>query len=227
MPDTPKTSPETLETASVWLSVAAFAQARGCSIRSVKRYIENGEVETRKDGARRFVRPLEEGHKGDTEGAQQKGHAPEVVSLSRSVHAQSEGHAQGTQRDTEGTQPVSLSPMNASEVENQLRADLQRERENAAFLRGVIEQLQRDAIELRAIARDALRMAPKQLSAGGHLAQLGTDSSARNAPDRAQKGEANNVPSDAQNAPESKRAPLSYASIADEIERRLSRPESR
>lgn len=51
-----------------WLSVAELAAARGCSIRTVKRWIEQGEVETRKDGARRLVRAPEEGHGEGTQG---------------------------------------------------------------------------------------------------------------------------------------------------------------
>ena len=124
-----------------WLSVAAFAQLRGVSIRTVKRYIENGEVETKKDGARRFVRALEEGHGDGPRGTQEKGHAPGFVSLSPLVHAQFEGH----KRHEEGTRLVSIS----SDRESQLRDELARERELNGFLRGLIEQRDRDAAELR------------------------------------------------------------------------------
>ncbi len=229
-----------------WLSVAAFATARGCSIRTVKRWIESGEVATRKDGARRFVRPLGEGTQSDTQGTRQKGHAPEVVSLLRSVHAQSQGHkghAQGTQRDTEGTLPVSLSLMNASEREVQLRADLERERELNGFLRGLIEGHQRSEAELRAALREALKIAPRQLSAGAtsgeQLTQVNAEksggvgtswdghASARNAQSEPQNGEADRdnqqAASGGEIAPEREETPVSYGSIADELERMLNR----
>ncbi len=56
------------QSATDWQTIADFAGARGCSIRTVKRWIESGSVESRKDGARRLVRDIEEGHNRDTEG---------------------------------------------------------------------------------------------------------------------------------------------------------------
>jgi hypothetical protein len=168
-----------------WLSVGDFAAARRLSVRTVKRYIEAGDVETKKESGRRFVRDFQKGQaerdtakvpKGTegTEGTPQKGQDGADVSL----HAQEEGQkghgesARSAKRDTpegtKGTEAVSLLALSgeaeAGEVAR-LRADLERERDGAAFLRGVIEQLQRDGAEVRAALRKALELAPKQLEA--------------------------------------------------------------
>lgn len=205
MPDAITNAPSASDSPGEWVSVADFAKARGCSIRTVKRWIENGDVETRKDGARRFVRSIEEGHSEGTQGTQPKGHALEGVSLSRSIRAQKEGH---TGHD-EGTRLVSLS----SEREVQLRADLERERElNRRFLE-LIEGHQRAEAELRATIREMAKAQPKQLTQG----------SATTPENGAQNGAANNVPDTMPNAPERKRtAPMTYADIADELERMMS-----
>jgi len=76
--DAPKPSPNATETPAKWVSVAEAAAARRCSIRTVKRWIEQGEVETRKEGGRRLVSMPE---KRDTEGTRQKGHQGHFVSL--------------------------------------------------------------------------------------------------------------------------------------------------
>ena len=157
-------------TVSPWLSVADFAAARGCSPRTVKRWIEAGEIETRKDGGRRWVRarlePLQkgqsEGTEGTPKGTRQKGHEPGAVSLSVSNHAQSKGqkgHLEGTkgtpERDRETAQVVTLSSAREAELKTEIQ-----------FLRGLVEGHQRAEAELRAALRDALKSAPKQLTAG-------------------------------------------------------------
>ncbi len=145
-------------TGARWVSVADFAAARAVSIRTVKRYIENGQVETRKDGARRLVRPLELAPERDTKGTRSKGHNPGDVSLSVLIDAQKEGH----NGDTEGTQAahaVSLS----SDREADFRAEV-------AFLRAQLEEANRNAGELRAALRASLANQPKQLTAGDSAA---------------------------------------------------------
>lgn len=201
-PESPLEAERSSTTPEGWLSVADFAQARGCSIRTVKRWIESGEVNTRKDGARRFVRALEEGTQGDTEGTQQKGHEPDSVSLSPLVHAQKEGH----KGDTEGTQAVSLS----SDREEGLRDELARERELNGFLRGLIEGHQRSEAELRAALREALKIAPRQLSAGAF-------STNGNGPQNGAMGNDGPGASNGdESAPGREETPVSYGSIADE-----------
>lgn len=91
-------------------------------------------------------------------------------------------------------------------------------REEIAFLRGVIEQLQRDGAETRAALRKALELAPKQLAQG-------TEESARNAPERPQNGETGNYGPDALNGSQTGRnrgeTALTYADIANQLEEEL------
>ncbi len=73
MPPDAITAPEASETPETWLFVGDFAAARRLSVRTVKRYIEAGEVETKKENGRRFVRDFEKGQKGHGEGDTVKG----------------------------------------------------------------------------------------------------------------------------------------------------------
>jgi hypothetical protein len=80
-----------------------------------------------------------------------------------------------------------------------------------SFLRGLVEQRDRDGAEVRAALREALKLAPKQLEAG------------RSAPpQRAETGAAGtNSPGDATVAPRPVKrdgAALSYGDIADALE---------
>ena len=130
------------ESADNWQTIADFAAARGCSIRTVKRWIESGTVESRKDGARRLVRDQKEGHKGtqerDTEGHNrdtEEGHEGTQAPRPRSEVGTQQGHRVTQKRDTEGTQ--------APHVETDLRAQLDRAHAEISFLRNVIEGQQR------------------------------------------------------------------------------------
>jgi len=127
--------------------------------------------------------------------------------------------------EVESSKPTSISvskPMPESskpalEMESEvarLRADLERERDGAAFLRGVIEQLQRDGAEVRAALRKALELAPKQLLAPDKMGQNGTDSSARNAPQSQLSNKSGSYDGAAQKGGES----LSYGELADMLE---------
>ncbi len=171
-----------------------------------------------------------------TEGTPRKGHDGEGMSLPVSLHAQSEGQkgqsesVRSAKRDTlegtQGTNAVSLLALSgeaeAREVAR-LRADLEHERDGAAFLRSVIEQLQRDGAEVRAALRKALELAPKQLAAPSPVGRNGTDSSARIAPEGAQNGEAGNCPKASDGAQTGRNGgeSLSYGDVADELERML------
>jgi hypothetical protein len=154
MPDATTTPVNAPESPANWFSVAAFALARGVSIRTVKRWIENGEVTTKKDGARRLVWLEKEGHSRDIRGTQERdirdteeGHEGTQAPLSLSEV--------GTQQGHKGTRLVSLP----SERENELKDEIR-------FLRGIVESDRRDMGELRAALREALKMAPKMLTAG-------------------------------------------------------------
>lgn len=186
--DAPKPSPNATEAPAKWVSVSEAAAARRCSIRTVKRWIEQGEVETRKEGGRRLVWLLDSGTiERDTEGTKgtrPKGHKPGAVSLPAPFDARKEGHGEGTE-GTQDARPVSLlalsggeSSAGASDREAELLRDsLASERAQTAFLRATIEQLQRDGAETRAALREALKAMPKQLTSGaaaGEMQQVAT-----------------------------------------------------
>lgn len=226
--DAPQPSPNATESPASWVSVAEAAAARRVSIRTVKRWIETGEVESRKEGGRRLVWLLDSGAERDTEGTRQKGHKPGGASPLESLDAQKEGHSEGTQ----DARPVSLlalsggdSSAGASNREAELLRDsLASERAQTAFLRATIEQLQRDGAETRAALREALKAMPKQLTAG---ATPQSEPNAQDGPESPQNGAARGSDPGAVNGSErgAQRAEtaLSYGDIADELERMLNR----
>jgi excisionase family DNA binding protein len=103
--------------------------------------------------------------------------------------------------------------------EADLRDTLEREREQNQFLRSVIEQLQRDSAETRAALREALKLAPKQLTTG-------TEESAQSLQRKARESETSKDTAQSASAPQkpaqSDKRTLTYNDIADELERRLS-----
>jgi hypothetical protein len=175
-----------------WVSVSDAAKARGVSVRTVKRWIENGEVETRKDGARRLVLlPVER----DTEGTQEGHDAPS--------HVQKE--------DTKGTRSVNQHADREAELKEEIR-----------FLRGVIEQLQRDGAETRAALRKALESGRPQLTSGT------PNEVPETVPETPQKATASTyskaqaTPQKATECPKTSYGEgLTYGDIADELERLL------
>jgi hypothetical protein len=234
-PDTPKPSPNATETPAKWVSVSEAAAARRCSIRTVKRWIETGEVESRKEGGRRLILMLDSGAdesaKRDTKGTPQKGHKPFAVSPLTPLDAQKEGHSEGTQ----DARPVSLlalsggdSSASASDREAELLRDsLASERAQVAFLRSTIEQLQRDGAETRAALREALKAMPKQLTSGaasGDLEQLGTENGRELTKVNDEKKGASNetltTPGAASNEAANGEV-SSYGAIADDLEKWL------
>ena len=210
--------------AAPWQTIAEFAAARGCSIRTVKRWIESGTVESRKDGARRLVRDQKEGHRGtqerDTEGHNrdtEEGHGGTQTPLPRSEVGTQQGHKGTQKRDTAGTQRGTQTPT----VETDLRAQLDRAHAEISFLRNVIEGQQRDAVELRQSLKRALDLAPKQLTAGAAPASA---PEAQGAPQTAAPINHSPTPARAPQQPTGEpQRPLTYADIADQLERNLSR----
>ena len=205
------------ESADNWQTIADFAAARGCSIRTVKRWIESGTVESRKDGARRLVRDQKEGHKGtqerDTEGHNrdtEEGHEGTQAPRPRSEVGTQQGHRGTQKRDTEGTQ--------APHVETDLRAQLDRAHAEISFLRNVIEGQQRDAVETRQALKRALDLAPKQLTAGA-AQPIATDAQQRDEIGAAGNHSPTNARGQQTPASAPKSAPITYDSIADELER--------
>ena len=208
------------ESAANWQTIAEFADARGCSIRTVKRWIESGTVESAKDGARRLVRDIKEGHKGtqerDTEGHNrdtQQGHEGTQEPRPRSEVGTQQGHRGTQKRDTEGTQ--------APRVETDLRAQLDRAHAEISFLRNVIEGQQRDAVETRQALKRALDLAPKQLTAGA-AQPIATEGQPREEIASATVNSHADA-SDQQQPTEATKRPLTYADIADQLERTLNK----
>ena len=208
------------QSADNWQTIADFAAARGCSIRTVKRWIESGTVESRKDGARRLVRNQKEGHEGtqerDIEGHNrdtEEGHKGTQEPRPRSEVGMKQGHRGTQKRDTEGTQ--------APTVETDLRAQLDRAHAEISFLRNVIEGQQRDAVETRQALKRALDLAPKQLTTGAAPASA---PEAQGTPQTEAPINHSPTPARAPQQPTGEpQRPLTYADIADQLERNLSR----
>lgn len=191
-PDAPKPSPNAPETPAKWVSVAEAAAARRVSIRTVKRWIETGEVESQKEGARRVVRlPEKRGTKGDkgdilegTKGTRQKGHDTFFVSPSVSLHAQKEGHKGHLEGDKGDTSRVpfvpSVSPFGtdssagaAPDFGARYMEHLEKENE---FLRRALEGAQQSEAVTKAALREALKAMPKALTSGNPSGAASGDS---------------------------------------------------
>jgi len=112
MLDTPTDAPESPPNRQEWLSVGDFAAARRLSVRTVKRYIEAGEVETKKESGRRFVRDFEKGQTGHLERDTAKG--TEGTRRDRRDRRDTKGQkghegTEGTRRDTKGHEGEDMS----------------------------------------------------------------------------------------------------------------------
>lgn len=174
-----------------WIDATEASRRLGISARAVQKRCAVGKMKARRITTPQGVRWELDAREVECEPANQTNEQDANQRTERrepgSFDAQN-GTNRDANRRTEGREPTNTQ-------NDELRELLSRERENAVFLRGVIEQLQRDAIELRAIARDALKIAPRQLAQG----------SATTPENGTQSGAANNVPDTMINAPKSKR----------------------
>jgi hypothetical protein len=201
-PDATTTAPESLETPARWVSVAQASAALNLSEKTVRKRIATGHLESKrvpqKRGGISYLVALET--ETETELLEA---GTEAERKPASVKGQTETEVLHSKRNRNGS---------GTELE-MLHATVERDASEISFLRGVIEQLQRDGAETRASLREALK-APRQLTTG-------TPGTAPESPisgdNRA--GEQIHVGAEkgAQDAPES----LSYADIADELERSL------
>lgn len=180
--------------ATKWLSVAEVSRLEGISARTVQRRCTAGKY---------TFRTLETANGPRFE-----------------IDADSLKKGTATEAENAATIAATTPRQNeifAATMETELRDQLAREREQNQFLRGVIEQLQRDGAETRAALREAQKQSKPQLTQG----------SATDGPQRAEITNTNNVPSDAPSAAKSpaKRdgAPLTYNDIADQLERDFNR----
>ncbi len=161
MPDAQTSAPESHANREEWLCVAVVAAHLGVSVRAVQKRCASGTLPARRvPGAR-----------------------GEVWEVEASVLTANTNANMTTNVRPQMPLPVSLEGKQKRErrtVESEREHEL---KDEVRFLRGIIEQLQRDGAELRAALREALKAQPKQLPQS-------TPESAIAAQQRAQKGDA-------------------------------------
>lgn len=165
-PDTPQHSPESPASGAVWLSVAQASAALNVSEKTVRKRIKTGEI-----AAQRVP--------------QKRGGISYLVALETETEVEVEPEAKRNRNGSnngflkpllptepeakwkrDGTEMEPKRKRSGSETEVELlRATVERDASEISFLRGVIEQLQRDGAETRAALREALK-APRQLTSG-------------------------------------------------------------
>lgn len=152
MPAIQANAPVSNESSDGWLSVAQFAFLSGVSERTVRRRCEAGRVRARRETTSRGVVWLIH---------------PDEVRPGAATFA--DGAAISAASEIEAGKQLTggLSWSGAAKVRPQAdTALLDHVLEENRFLRGLLEQRDRDAAELRAALRKALDGAPKQLSSG-------------------------------------------------------------
>lgn len=130
------TTPGTLSRQGVALPVAS--RLLGVSLRTVQRRLDKGELAFIERDGKRFVLLPERSASGE----------PDATGHDKTRDSDATN-------DTTARQAAGLSSERESELKEEIR-----------FLRGLVEQRDRDAAELRAALREALKMAPRQLEAG-------------------------------------------------------------
>lgn len=150
--DAPNGTPEgdTNATGARVLSITAAAQVLGLSVRTVQRRLDAGTLQAVEvEGARR-VRLPDDATSNATDRA--TGGTPQGDTVTRQ-HATGDATEGDSLGDTRQAQ-VLAAPSREEELREEIR-----------FLRGVVEQQQRDSAELRAALRAALQMSQRALPA--------------------------------------------------------------
>lgn len=193
--------------ATHWLSVAEVSRLEGIAPRTVQRRCTAGKYTFRtletSNGPRFEIDAASLKNGAATE-------AENAATFAATTPRQNEIFAAtnaATRRDN--------SDQNAATMGTELRDQLEREREQNQFLRGVIEQLQRDGAETRAALREAQKQRVPQLTQG----------SASEPPKREEiAGAPNNSHADANDVQEPAKRDAApdwnsiYGQIADELE---------
>lgn len=183
-----------------WLSVSQAASALGISERTARRRCESGKLEAR-------LVATESGQAWQIAAAAVNGAAtgaaktPEGAAIAADrvrPHFKSETGEGADTAANSGEGAANTAAIGAAigaatfqsapPLENpleMLRDALERERDQNAFLRGLIEQRDRDAAELRAALREALRAMPKAITAG----DMSTHAAAHDAPQARENSE--------------------------------------
>ena len=165
-PDTPKDAPETPANGAAWLSVSEAAALAGISSRGIQKRATRGQLKARK-ALRRGVEVWEiDGHELSANlGANREPNRREPGANPAPSHVQN-GCEPGANLGANRCEPGANQP---DEMTARLLAQLETEN---SFLRGVVEQLQRDGAETRAALRKSLDNAPRQLTSGGNSEKL-------------------------------------------------------
>ncbi len=200
------TPPTVSTTGANWLSVAEASAALGVSARAVQKRAARGTLKARKvEHGGAAVWEIDGRELGANMDAPTNPNGCEHANLSSEMDAN----------------PVPFHAQNGREPVRKMDADREADfREEIRFLRGLVEQRDRDAAELRAALRKALEAMPKALTSGA--AENGRHESARIAPESPQMAAMGNHGREASNgpqiAPERGETGLSYADIADWLE---------
>lgn len=149
MNKTPATNDATRDTTPSDLSrhgvaLPDAARALGVSLRTLQRRLDRGEIGFVERDGKRFA--LLDGAADGRDKPRDSDATARQVVVSRD-----------TTRDTSTRQTADVSSERVAEL-----------REEVRFLRGLVEQRDRDAAELRAALREALKAQPKQLTQGTH-----------------------------------------------------------
>lgn len=227
MPDTFTNAPEASVSPPKWVDAGEAARLLGVSEKTVWRRAKAGALEARKVARGRggFVWEIALEATGQPTDRPDK---TDRTPTGQNSASSSNLRLKATDRPDKSDRPTDRTATGQNE-EMTARLLAQLEGENA-FLRGVVEQLQRDGAETRNALRRALELAPKQLvapSPSGIASPVAPapDGSARNAPQRAQNSEAGTSSGAALNDAKTRGinagAGLTYGDIADELERML------
>ncbi len=223
MPDATKTPANPPKPAENWVSVRVAAAALGVSEKTVRKRIAAGELTARRvsqnRGGMAYLVALESETETEVESPETEAKWNRNGSEKTPFRVQTASEPE-TEREANRKRDGSR---NGTETEVELLRDsLASERAQVAFLRSTVEQLQRDGAETRAALREALKLAPKALSAGESST---TDKSARIEADAPKKRDGRQSEANGQKmpqiAPDRGETGLTLGDIADELERRL------
>jgi excisionase family DNA binding protein len=156
------------------LTVAEVAARLGISPRAVQKRCASGSITAQRIGGQWQVLALDAMRTGEPQNEHQD--------AKRTDGARTDSHSKRTEPASERTigREANREPANQNELQNEPAAAalLAQSREEVLFLRGLVEQRDRDAAELRAALREALKAMPKAITAGDKLGQVRTDNEA-------------------------------------------------
>ena len=199
-----------------WLTTSQASARLDVAAKTVRRRIERGELEARKSaregGGVGWLVWIRDECETDNE-------TPIETDKGRERNGQPRRQIE---RETDNETPIEAdkgAERNAHETDSDRDSERVSDlRDEVKFLRGVIEQLQRDGAETRAALREALKSAPKQLTAGDSSAiePRGGPQTSATAKDSPKSANASGRPGKARES-----GAIDYNAIADELERSL------